>query len=114
MYAALYILSTKKCLITAEKFKYLCILMVLRMDIHCTCKLLSLSCATLFAYSTCENICKAVVFPYSVPELSFIEPQGLTSDHVKELTEEVEKLAKENVGEVHMHVRRKRGERAWQ
>ena len=40
----------------------------------------------------------------SVPELRFIEPQGLTSDHVKELTEEVEKLAKEKVGEV-----RKRG-----
>ena len=39
-------------------------------------------------------------FTYSVPELSFIEPQGLTSDHVKELAEEVEKLAKENVGEV--------------
>ena len=36
----------------------------------------------------------------SVPELRFIEPQGLTSDHVKELTEEVEKLAKEKVGEV--------------
>ena len=33
----------------------------------------------------------------SVPELRFI---GLTSDHVKELTEEVEKLAKEKVGEV--------------
>ena len=60
-------------------------------------------------------MCKTVVFPYSVPELSFIEPQGLTSDHVKELTEEVEKLAKENVGEVHVHVhiRRKREERAW-
>ena len=36
----------------------------------------------------------------SVPELRFIEPQGLTSDHVKELTEEVEKLAREKVGEV--------------
>jgi hypothetical protein len=49
---------------------------------------------SVFAYFTCENI------RCSVPELSFIEPQGLTSDHVKELTEEVEKLAKENVGEV--------------
>jgi hypothetical protein len=49
-----------------------------------------------------------LLFPCSVPELSFIEPQGLTSDHVKELTEEVEKLAKESVGEVG------RRERAWQ
>ena len=48
-------------------------------------------------------------FAYSVPELSFIEPQGLTSDHVKELTEEVEKLAKENVGEV----RGGGGEKVW-
>ena len=39
-------------------------------------------------------------FSCSVPELSFIEPQGLTSDHVKDLTEEVEKLAKENVGKM--------------
>ena len=48
-------------------------------------------------------------FAYSVPELSFIEPQGLTSDHVKELTEEVDKLAKENVGEV----RRERERGVW-
>ena len=44
----------------------------------------------------------------SVPELSFIEPQGLTSDHIKELTEEVEKLAKENVGEVRRKTERER------
>jgi hypothetical protein len=56
---------------------------------------------SIYAYSTRENIkTSTVVLPCSVPELSFIEPQGLTSDHVKELTEEVEKLAKENVGEV--------------
>ena len=47
-----------------------------------------------------------MIFPHSVPDLSFIEPQGLTSDHVKELAEEVEKLAKEKVGEV-----RQKGER---
>ena len=48
------------------------------------------------------------MFPCSVPELSFIEPQGLTSDHVKELTEEVEKLAKEKVGEVRRERERER------
>ena len=55
---------------------------------------------------TCDDmhIHVAVCALCSVPELRFIEPQGLTSDHVKELTEEVEKLAKEKVGEV-----RKRG-----
>ena len=37
---------------------------------------------------------------HSVPELRFSEPQSLTSDQVKELTEEVEKLAQEKVGEV--------------
>ena len=47
-------------------------------------------------------------FLCSVPELRFIEPQGLTSDHVKELTEEVEKLAKEKVGEVGRERKRER------
>ena len=40
------------------------------------------------------------VFPCSVPELSLCEAQGLTSDHVKELREEVDKLAQEKIGEV--------------
>jgi hypothetical protein len=35
----------------------------------------------------------------------------LTSDHVKELTEEVEKLAKENIGEVRRKERER--ERGW-
>ena len=47
----------------------------------------------------------------SVPELRFIEPQGLTSDHVKELTEEVEKLANEKVGEVRERERERERER---
>ena len=55
-----------------------------------------------------KTFIRLLYFSCSVPELSFIEPQGLTSDHVKELTEEVEKLAKENVGEV-----RRKGERGW-
>ena len=35
----------------------------------------------------------------------------MTSDHVKELTEEVEKLAKENVGEVRRKAEREAGTR---
>ena len=77
-------------------------------------KLIMLQICVIHSVKLCENIC--CISPCSVPELSFIELQGLTSDFVKELMEEVEKLAKENVGEVHVHVhvRRKRGERAWQ
>ena len=35
----------------------------------------------------------------------------MTSDHVKELTEEVEKLAKENIGEVRRKAEREAGMR---
>ena len=38
--------------------------------------------------------------PCSVPELSLCEAQGLTSDHVRVLREEVDKLAQEKIGEV--------------
>lgn len=38
--------------------------------------------------------------PLSPPELSLEEARQLTPDHVKELTEEVRKLAEERVGEV--------------
>ena len=37
---------------------------------------------------------------HSVPELSLSEAEGLTSDQMKELAEEVDKLAQEKVGEV--------------
>ena len=41
-----------------------------------------------------------VLSPVSPPELSLDEPQGVTQDQVKELVDEVCKLAKERVGEV--------------
>ena len=39
-------------------------------------------------------------YPDSVPNLRLEDPQGITSDQVKEVEREIRKLAKERVGEV--------------
>ncbi len=41
-------------------------------------------------------------YPDSVPKMWLEDPQGLTSDQVKDLEKEIRKLAKERVGEVRL------------
>lgn len=39
-------------------------------------------------------------YPDSIPTMWLEDPQGVTSDQVKEVEQEIKKLAKERVGEV--------------